>query len=455
MTQNSTPQKPTRPALMWLGLSLLLLLLGAVSSLAQGDNQAALMVVYEDGTRHTQCISFSEPDLDGYEFLLASGLPLNINADYGLGVAVCSINNEGCRYPQQDCFCESYVEPYNFWVYWHWDNGAWQQSDLGASNRTVRNGDLEAWVWAADGVEPPAVSFSEICSVSVPVNPGSPTATPSPSATRTPTATPTTPLATATRTPSPTATFTPSPTRTGTPQSGPTPIISTFTADRSSILRGESVTLRWNLSEAAAAYLQYDGQEQGVVAPGDVTLSPNRTTMYTLLARHREGGEAIATLTVVVLDATATPRPTNTPIPTATPIPTLTPTITPTPFANQNEPSPIAQAATPTPTASLTPTPPPTPTTTNTPRPTFTPTPTPTQTLIPTPTLVPTAVPAQAVAQAVTPAATATPPPAESSSLLRWGALGGLLALVFGLPVIIIGAGVVIWLIWRNRNPLS
>jgi hypothetical protein len=86
------------------------------------------------------------------------------------------------------------------------------------------------------------------------------------------------------------------PTATPTPTAWPTPtpiamqpVIYFFEADRTDINLGESVTLRWDLAHAEAAYLRYNGVEEGVVAPGTKTVVPGGTTIYTLVARNAVG----------------------------------------------------------------------------------------------------------------------------------------------------------------------
>ena len=86
------------------------------------------------------------------------------------------------------------------------------------------------------------------------------------------------------------------------------PTIYNFTADRYTIAAGENVTLSWDLANAQAAYLRYDGQEEGVVAPGNKTVAPTKDTVYTLAARNN-AGETTAALTIVVSGSAPTPVP--------------------------------------------------------------------------------------------------------------------------------------------------
>jgi uncharacterized protein YraI len=86
------------------------------------------------------------------------------------------------------------------------------------------------------------------------------------------------------------------------------PVIQYFQADRDNINPGEKVTLSWDLSGAKEAFLRYDDVNDGIVAPGSKTLSPSKTTVYTLLARS-EAGDTTRQVTVNVKQATVTPVP--------------------------------------------------------------------------------------------------------------------------------------------------
>jgi hypothetical protein len=93
------------------------------------------------------------------------------------------------------------------------------------------------------------------------------------------------------------------------PTATPTPALPTiqfFRADRETINPGDKVTLSWDLAGAKEAFLRYDDVTEGIVAPGSKTLSPGKTTTYTLLARSA-AGDTTAQVTVKVNAATATP----------------------------------------------------------------------------------------------------------------------------------------------------
>ena len=133
--------------------------------------------------------------------------------------------------------------------------------------------------------------------------------------------------------------------------------------------------------------------------------------------------------------ATPTPKPTSTPTPKPTSTPTPEPTSTSTP--------------TPEPTNTVTPTPEPTNTVTPTPEPTntVTPTPEPTNTVTPTPEPTDTPVPTEVTTVTAAPeSAEVSSEDAQSSSWVKNPVIWILIV------VILIGIGVVIWLLKKNKN---
>ena len=122
------------------------------------------------------------------------------------------------------------------------------------------------------------------------------TRTPTPTEEVTETPTPTEEVAatqTPTLTPRDTPTSTPTPTET--PQ--PDPVIYTFTADPTTISSGDPSTLSWNC-EFAYEGVELDGS--GVPCPGSMTVQPEDTITYTLVAHGSLGRMAVAMVTVTV-----------------------------------------------------------------------------------------------------------------------------------------------------------
>lgn len=178
-----------------------LIALGAslLASVAPGHAQslphrAGLLVQYADGSAEKRCVEFEEPEITGYELLRRSGLPLVI-APGSFGAAVCKIGPEGCNYPSQSCFCQ--CEDMNatcvYWISFVQAGGEWKYATLGASSTKVKDGDMQAWVWAAGKAEgatvtPPATTFDDVCAATQPTKPAvdTPVAGTSATATSTP-----------------------------------------------------------------------------------------------------------------------------------------------------------------------------------------------------------------------------------------------------------------------------
>jgi hypothetical protein len=130
-----------------------------------------------------------------------------------------------------------------------------------------------------------------------PTRTSTPTATPTSPPTRTPTHTPT-PTRPSTRTPTPTPTVTPWP-----------PAQVDFRADRTQLVVGECTTLRWDVENASAVYL--DGQ--GVVGHGTRQVCPTVTTSYRLLVQAPAGNVERSVTITVSQPPDTTPPPVPTP----------------------------------------------------------------------------------------------------------------------------------------------
>ncbi len=227
-----------------LAFALLLLALSAATpSRAQGPNRAGVVVQFGDGSVVTRCVRFSEESITGYELLRRARLPIVV--EFGsFGAAICKIGAEGCTFPREPCFCQCQTlgAGCTYWVYSQLKDGRWVISGLGASNRTVRDGDVDGWAWGKGdgntGVAPLSVTLDQICNTNAPtmtiatatLEP-TPQATPEPvSATPDATSEPTAliPFSTSkaqTATPLPTATATPMATET--PAARPSPTVAT------------------------------------------------------------------------------------------------------------------------------------------------------------------------------------------------------------------------------------
>jgi len=132
----------------------------------QESNRVGLVVQFGDGRLVTQCIEFNKPSITGREVLEKAGLSLT--AEYSaLGVAVCRIEENGCDFPTDTCFCQCEGSPCTYWVYHHLLDGAWHYSGFGASTYELHDGDVDGWAWGEGnlqgGTQPPVLTFEQIC----------------------------------------------------------------------------------------------------------------------------------------------------------------------------------------------------------------------------------------------------------------------------------------------------
>ena len=165
-----------RTLLLPLLLTVLCLLAGESVAHAQGgDHHAGLVIRYADGSVQTQCVAFSEPSITGEELLQRSGLAVTLDYNAGLGGAVCSINNQGCAFPAQECFCKCTGTQCEYWAYYHRIDDGWQYSQLSPSIYPVADRALEGWAWGQGnffaGAKPPLLTFADVCPVPTPTPP--------------------------------------------------------------------------------------------------------------------------------------------------------------------------------------------------------------------------------------------------------------------------------------------
>jgi peptidoglycan-associated lipoprotein len=93
-------------------------------------------------------------------------------------------------------------------------------------------------------------------------------------------------------------------------EKAPAAVINSFTAEPSTIVRGEASTLKWSVSDATAVTIEGVGSVQST---GSRQVYPTQTTTYRMTAKGA-GGDAVAAVTVAV---TAPPPPPPPPPPAA------------------------------------------------------------------------------------------------------------------------------------------
>lgn len=197
--------------------ALVLLAFLAVGWAQPTPNRAGVVVQFGDGRVEQACVDFVENEITGIDLLNRAGIEY-VAQSTGMGAAVCQIENEGCAYPADDCFCQCQGASCVFWRLYTARDNAWALANIGASSTKVRDGDVQAWVWGggtlSQGEAPEGITPADVCAVPTATLPaqtiitpldatstatfGLPTTPPRPSATarqKVPTTLPTPPIA--------------------------------------------------------------------------------------------------------------------------------------------------------------------------------------------------------------------------------------------------------------------
>ncbi len=145
-----------------------MLMMGSVAHAGWWKHHAGVVIRFGDGKVYTECVAFDEESVSGAELLQLVHLPV-ITAAGPMGTAICKIQDEGCDYPSESCFCKCQGgSECSYWAYYHLVDGKWQYSKVGAGKYQVHDGDVEGWAWGSGTmgsakVMPPVKSFKEIC----------------------------------------------------------------------------------------------------------------------------------------------------------------------------------------------------------------------------------------------------------------------------------------------------
>ena len=148
-------------ALWGLVISLVGVLVGVGTTTGEEPNRAGLVVVFADGRTETRYVEFTEEEISGVELLRRSGLTFVFSGSGAFGEAVCRIGDTGCNDPG-DCFCQCRGADCAFWSYFALESDTWRFQAVGASQRRLRNGDADGWVWGSGSTPPGVVPFEEV-----------------------------------------------------------------------------------------------------------------------------------------------------------------------------------------------------------------------------------------------------------------------------------------------------
>jgi hypothetical protein len=121
-------------------------------------SQAALVINLGNRTI-TECVTFDKPVITAFDLLQLSGIRFT-SETFNFGEAICSIENTGCQFPSEPCFCQS-----QFFTLFVLQNGQFVATHVGASHFIVHNGDVIAFSFGS-GEAPTAVTFEDVCGTS-------------------------------------------------------------------------------------------------------------------------------------------------------------------------------------------------------------------------------------------------------------------------------------------------
>jgi hypothetical protein len=171
----ATPARPTHHHRRISGAIAAVLLLTACGapapSTAPTTGRAGLIVGHSDGSFSTSCVTFEGSATSGEDLLRQSGVPVRLDAGNALGTLVCSIDEEGCAFPDEACLCRCRgAGTCSYWAYFNWEDNGWIYAVQGARLHMLSDGDLDAWIWldrslAADELPlPPSdLTFESVC----------------------------------------------------------------------------------------------------------------------------------------------------------------------------------------------------------------------------------------------------------------------------------------------------
>ncbi|MFC2036509.1 hypothetical protein ACFLYD_00865 [Chloroflexota bacterium] len=137
-------------------------------ALADEPNQAGLVILLGDGQVETHCVSLDGEEITGADLLAHADLDAVVDPSRGMGITVCQIEDVGCAFPAEPCFCQCMGGgECTYWNYFYRDPGdtGWLYSALGAALRKVKAGSVEAWVWGDGHAAPDGdLTFDIVCS---------------------------------------------------------------------------------------------------------------------------------------------------------------------------------------------------------------------------------------------------------------------------------------------------
>lgn len=144
--------------------ALFLLLAGGLIAAPAQAAQAGIVIDLGGGNVTTQCVKFQGPMITAFDLLQLSGLDFTFQNFGTLGAAICSVEEVGCQFPAEACFCQcTGVGPCNFFGFYILEDGEFVFADVGISSQILRNKDVIALSFGEQTTAPTGVSVKDIC----------------------------------------------------------------------------------------------------------------------------------------------------------------------------------------------------------------------------------------------------------------------------------------------------
>lgn len=144
-----------------------LIVLAVLGLLAAAPAQAAragIVVDLGNGQVLTECVHFGGPMITAFDLLQRSDLAFTFQNFGSLGAAICSVQNVGCQFPAQECFCQcTGTGPCNFFAFFVEQSGQFVLSNVGVSSSVLHNKDVIALAFGDGSTAPAPLTIQQIC----------------------------------------------------------------------------------------------------------------------------------------------------------------------------------------------------------------------------------------------------------------------------------------------------
>ena len=140
------------------------LLIGSLAAVPAQAARVGVVVDLGNGTVLTECVNFGGPTITAFDLLQRSDLAFTFQNFGSLGAAICSIEQTGCQFPAQECFCQCPgTGTCNFFAFYTLENGEFVFSDVGVSSTILRNRDVIAFSFGDGSTAPAPQDIQDIC----------------------------------------------------------------------------------------------------------------------------------------------------------------------------------------------------------------------------------------------------------------------------------------------------